>query len=167
MIVKIPQGGIKKTLPNGRTVKTIEIVPVVIGRPNLRKIDLTEVEFINVPIGGAATIPWKKLVAFMQRKLRKGFVTLGTREFMAIFCDKKVNEWLAQESPKSPWKMGNGGLIGFPDGLVKIEGRSLSYDVALWSPREKHWHVRIFDPEQGAVYPSWYDFLRLPVYKVQ
>jgi hypothetical protein len=166
MIVKIPQGGIKKTMPNGRTVKIIEVVPAVKNRPNLRKIDLAKVEFINVPMGGAATIPWKKLIAFMQKQLRKGFVTLGTREFMAIFCDEKVNEWLAQESPKNPWKMGNGGLIGFPDGLTKIEGRPLTYDVALWSPHERQWHVRVFDPDQGAEYPSWYYYLRLPIYKL-
>ena len=169
MILKIADRPIKKTMPNGKTVKDVGIVPVVRGRPNLPEIDLTKVIFLEVPSKNSPDdplIPWRKLVTFMEHQLRNGFVTFGTREFMAMFCDIGVDKWLQQEPPTNPWKIGSGGLIGFPDGLMRVKDTPLCYDVALWNPREGQWHTRVFDPEQGQIYPSWYNYLRLAIYPI-
>lgn len=157
MYLKITRKLVKQALPDG------EIIPVVEGRPNLSRIDLARVSFLKVPSPGSSTIKWATLVAFMKRQLRKGFLTLGAREFMAIFCDNGVNGWLEQQPRNSPWKFGNGGLIGFPDGLIRMKGRALCYDVALWIP-SAGWHLRVFEAETPSAYPDWFDFLRLPVY---
>lgn len=162
MILKIAPGLIRKALPDG------QIVPVVKDRPNLPEIDLAKVRFLKVQVrsNGSSTIKWTRLVAFMERQLRKGFLTLGTREFMAIFCSKRVDKWLEKYPGKSPWILGSGGLIGFPDGLVKMPGKRLSYDVALWIPSEG-WHVRVFDADDEGAYPNWHSYLRLPVYPIK
>lgn len=159
MIIQIPGGLAQKALP-----KTGRIVSAIKGRPNPRRIDLTKVRFLT----DLPNMCWTELVQFMREQLKKGFLTLGTREFMAIFCDDSANLWLDKEPRNNPWKFGNGGLIGFPNGLVQVGEALPSYDVAIWIPAGENigWHVRQFSAEAPQTKPGWFDYLRMPVYPV-
>jgi hypothetical protein len=166
MIVEIPKGLAKKARQRG-----VRMVSAIKNRPNLHKIDLTKVQIVKVPWSGSSTdlIPWNTLVRWMQRKLQQGFITLGTREFIAIFCDERVNEWLAKEPPSSPWKYGQGGLIGFPGSLHQtLKSKRSTYNVAIWLPRSKEWHMRVFGNDDEKVrLPDWFAYLRIAIYPLK
>lgn len=159
MIVKIPGGIVKKVLPKGR------IVPVIEERPNLHSIDLTLVKLVKV-LPKKSLITWDELVVFMKMQQNKGFLTFGPREWLAIFYNQKVREWMQNQPVNNPWKVGYGGLIGFPNGLIKVPGRSLNYDAAIWIPKLQGWHVRMFSADNGEKFPNWYSYLRLAVYPI-